>query len=356
MRGEAIVSVQTPTRSWRARTGRRLMTMPKVLCFDENPVITLRTLADLRQLLDRPLRGMRQYNKPSKHRGARSRFLGSYIAFEEVERITPAAALAIAAEYERILLRSGSRSFVANAEKWDRTVFETMQEIGFFDIVGFAGSVQEPDMKADLLTLPMRSGDTADPTQIAELVEKLKQLYPNPDESSEAGLIHLYGAMVEAVGNVVNHAYPTNFLGSNSQRAVRRWWMTGAVDRRNRRTTAVVFDRGVTIPVSLPNWANAEGWLRRMSRRVGIISAIDDPRSDGDAIAAAVEEAVSSTGEQHRGTGLAQIRGFVDQCQEGRLRIMSRCGEVIFRPGQEPDVKTYDVPLGGTLVEWSVLL
>jgi hypothetical protein len=306
-------------------------------------------------MLDIPMRGMRQYSNPSKHRGARSRSLGPYLAFEQVKRITPAAALVIAAEYERVRLRSGSRSFVANAERWDGSVFEILREIGFFEIVGFAGSVEEPDMKADVLTLPMRSGDTADPVQITDLVEKLKQLYPNPDESSEEGLVHLYGAMVEAMGNVRNHAYPDSFVG-NDRKAVRRWWMTGAVERANRRTTAVVYDRGVTIPVSLPTWEKAPGYLRRLARMVGALPAADDTRFDGQAIAAAVEEAVSSTGEGHRGTGLAQMRDFVGQCREGRLRIMSRCGEVIFRPGRDPDVRTYDVPMRGTLVEWSVLL
>jgi hypothetical protein len=93
-----------------------------------------------------------------------------------------------------------------------------------------------------------------------------------------------------------------------------------------------------------------------MVRKLGVIPAASDPRSDGEAIAVAVEESISSTGELHRGTGLAQMRQFVDQCREGRLRIVSRSGEVVFRPNAIPDVKTYNVSLGGTLIEWSVLL
>lgn len=93
-----------------------------------------------------------------------------------------------------------------------------------------------------------------------------------------------------------------------------------------------------------------------MTRRLGITPAASDPRSDGEAIAAAVEEAISSTGVAHRGTGLAQMRDFVDQCRDGHLRIMSRCGEVLFRPGQQPDIRTYEISVGGTLIEWSVFL
>jgi hypothetical protein len=277
------------------------------------------------------------------------------VPFENIRHIAPAAALVVAAEYERVLLKSGFRTFVAGIERWDPEVFDTLWRIGFFDLVGFEGTADQPDMKADLVILPMRSGETADPIQVDQLVADLKQLCPNPDEASEAGLVHLYGAMIEAVTNVMNHAYPHSWEDVPT-RALRRWWMTGTVDRQNRGTTAVVFDRGVSIPIRLPNWDRAEGWFRRFKRRVGVIPAVSDPKSDGEAIAAAVEEAVSSTGEQHRGTGLAQMRNFVSQCRDGRFRIMSRCGEVICRPGQQPDVKTYDVPIGGTLIEWSVLL
>jgi len=298
---------------------------------------------------------MRKYDSPSKHRGGRQGWLGRYIAFETLQQISPAAALVLAAEYQRVLLRSGSRSFVAGVERWNPAVFNALLEIGFFDLVGFEETADQPDMHADVLILPMRSGDSADPIQVDRLVAELKLLYPNPDESREAGLVHLYGAMIEAVGNVTSHAYPRDWAAVRTP-ALRRWWMTGAVDRQNRRTTAVVFDQGISIPVTLPNWAYAEGWFRRVQRKVGMIPGVDDPESDGEAIAAAVEEAISATGEHHRGTGLAQMRDFVSQCQEGRLRIMSRCGEVIFRPGQQPDVKTYDVPIGGTLIEWSVLL
>ena len=324
--------------------------MPENLCFDENAMETLTALERLRRRLEtvRVVKG-----RPSKHSRGRTRTLGGYTAFETMRRISPAAALVLAAEYERCLLRTGGRSNVINVERWDNSVFDTLWKVGFFDLV-WAGEVEGPDISADEVVLRMQSGDTADPIEVDKLVEGLKLLYPDPVETQE-GLVHLYGAMIEAVANVMNHAYPTSWA-KVPPAALRRWWMTGAVDRRNRRTTAVVFDRGVTIPVSLPNWANAEGWLRRMSRRVRIIPAIDDPGSDGDAIAAAVEEALSSTGEQHRGTGLAQIRGFVDQCREGRLRIMSRCGEVVFSPRQQPLVRTYDVPLEGTLIEWSVLL
>src|SRR3546814_18034705 len=116
--------------------------------------------------------------------------------------------------------------------------------------------------------------------------------------------------------------------------------MTGAVNTSERRMTAVVFDQGITIPVSLPNWTRYAGWRRRMLTALMVVPSASDTRSDGLAIATAVEESVSSTGHSHRGQGLAQMRRFVDQCADGHLRIMSRGGEVVFRPPSNPEKDT----------------
>lgn len=206
-------------------------------------------------------------------------------------------------------------------------------------------------MVGPVKVLKMRSGKTADAGEIAMLISGLKELYPGEGESVHGGMTHLYGAMIEAVGNVCGHAYPRP-----SAAAVGRWWMTGAVDAANRRTTAVIFDQGVSIPVSLPNWSRYAGFAKRFVAALRFVPDSGDPQNDGDAIAVAVEEAVSSTGAPHRGQGLAQMKNFVDLCRGGYLRIMSRNGEVVFRPGCKPTVSTHIVSIGGTLIEWNVSL
>jgi hypothetical protein len=261
--------------------------------------------------------------------------------------------LVLAAEYERLAHLRGSLPFVADIENWDAGVIETLFEIGFFEIVGFARPAQGLQEAGDHQVLRMQSGDTADSLAVNELIDNLKQLYPEPEESKK-GLLHLYGAMVEAVVNVVRHAYP---IGASFRfKPIGKWWMTGAVDKNARRTTAVVFDQGMTIPGTLQNWEKYAGWLTRMRAISPFAPDFADPKYDGEAIAAAVEEAASSTGQPHRGHGLEQMRAFVDQCRDGRLRIMSRCGEVVFRPGDKPEIRTHEVSIGGTLIEWNVLL
>jgi hypothetical protein len=199
----------------------------------------------------------------------------------------------------------------------------------------------------------MRSGKTADAGEIAGLIDALKGLYPGAvDPSVEGGMTHLYGAMIEAVGNVCGHAYPPR----SSSSTVDRWWMTGAVDTARRRTTAVIFDQGVSIPGSLPNWGRYAGVTRRLLAALKFVPNSNDHRHDGDAISVAVDESVSSTGEAYRGQGLSQMKHFVDLCRDGYLRIMSRNGEVIFRPGTNPIVTTHSASIGGTLIEWNVSL
>ncbi len=270
-------------------------------------------------------------------RKGKPRMVPGYRNFETITRITPSAALVLASEYERIKLLTGNAPWVVNVRKWSPQVFNTLWEIGFFEIVGFPRRNEERNSSGPVRTLRMSSGRTADANEINRLVNDLKGLYPVTERSIEDGMIHLYGALIEAVGNVCGHAYPKEL--PHPERSVGRWWMTGAVDTKNRRTTAVIYDQGISIPVSLPNWSCYTSFSRRFLSAMRFAPDPSDPRMDGEAISVAVEELVSSTGESHRGHGLAQMSRFVDLCRDGYLRIMSRNGEVIFRPGLNPTVR-----------------
>jgi hypothetical protein len=327
--------------------------MPSVLCFDENGSETIAALADIRRRLNTKMSGTRDGGKLSKHRNARPKWSGRYRRFDTIESVSPAPALVLAAEYERAMHLTGVAGRVVDVRRWKPEILDMFWDIGFFDIVGLPQNLAKPDLQADFAVLPMRSGHTADSPAISTLLTDLRGLYPG-DVNSEEKMLHLYGAMVEGIVNVVRHAYPDD--GGYTYRPIGRWWMTGAVDRERKWTTAVIYDQGVTIPVSLPNWQHYAGFKRRILSTMGLVPGSDDPRSDGEAIAAAVEEAVSSTGEAHRGHGLAQMRDFVNQCSEGYLRIMSRHGEVVFRENGQREIKTHDVSIGGTLIEWRALL
>jgi len=130
-RGYRLVSVTAPTAIWTARAGGKIVSMPSVLCFDQNSAMTLEALADLRRALHIPLRGTRSSQSPSKHRGGRQSWLGRDRAFETIQQIAPAAALVLAAEYERLFYISRVKPFVANIENWNSAVLDTLFKIGF---------------------------------------------------------------------------------------------------------------------------------------------------------------------------------------------------------------------------------
>jgi hypothetical protein len=329
--------------------------MPAVLCFDTNPSETIAVLSEYGRYMRVATRGLRKYADQSKRRRGRRPWLPPFRSFESLRVVTPAAALVLAAEFERMWRLGGPKPFVANVHKWAPAVVDTLWEVGFFKIVGFPDSAPRPALGGDQVIVPMRSGMIADAPAVQQLLQDLRSLYPGQDDGRQAGLVHLYGAMVEAIVNVVRHAYPAQraaYWGKPS----RRWWMTGAVDRRERWTTAVVYDQGVTIPLTLPDWEQYAGWRQRFATMIGVAPAADDPRQDGNVIFVASEQSITSSGKAHHGNGLAQMRNFVDQCHQGHLRIVSRCGEVVFRPKMQPEIKTYDVPIRGTLIEWRVLL
>lgn len=323
--------------------------MPEVICLSRNPEATISAIASLRRLLNTPRLNIEQ----PRRRGGRPKRVGMYRSFEEIKIISPASALIIAAEYERIkAIRPTFVPWIANVERWDPGVFQMLREVGFFDLVGFPKRAPSQSYEGNFTLLRMRSGETADTEAVGLMIDDLRSLFPSGSDLE--GLVHLYGAMTEAVVNVVTHAYPAG--GTFAYPPISRWWMTGAVDRQARWMTAVVYDQGVTIPVTLPGWQRHAGWKTRLKAAIGIDVDAANPKFDGAAIAAAVEESVSSTGEPHRGHGLAQMRMFVDQCREGHLRVMSRSGEVVFRPKGGPEARTFSQSIGGTLIEWNVLL
>ena len=252
-RGRKVVEIHAASgASWTNREPARRIALPAIVCFNKNCGATLSAIAGLRNNLAMILsigRRRRRQSFAEPGDGAR-RLAPAYRDFSTMRMITPAAALVLASEYERRKILTGRPPLVANIRRWSPQVFTTLWEIGFFEIVGFPSGTVKPDYDEAVTVLRMRSGQSADANAIDGLIVDLKALYPSSEQIVHDSMTHLYGAMVEAVGNVCGHAYPDS--APHRELSVGRWWMTGAVDRAQRRTTAVIFDRGVSIPVTLP--------------------------------------------------------------------------------------------------------
>jgi hypothetical protein len=160
--------------------------------------------------------------------------------------------------------------------------------------------------------------------------------------------VALCGAVVDALENVRDHAYPADHF--EGVRHVPNWWFTGAAHTANRWLLLAVYDQGITIPVSLPRRFGRDRVIAAFQRWFGLPFDPSNTQHDGQALEAAMRLSATSTAEPFRGKGLAKIRDVVRECEGSRLRIVSRNGEYIF-DGSKASSRTHTVTLPGTYVE-----
>jgi len=282
-----------------------------------------------------------------KHRKQRLQYLAKYYDFSLMERISPSAALVLAAEYDLRRRIGGRNPFAVKLEEWNPAVRDLLRELGFFDLLNIEHNVPPPDM-SDKMILRFKSGSQVDPTEVGGPDSLLEKLFTfvgrNPALETQ-----LYSAVLEAMNNVRDHAYPESFF--HGVRHVKDWWLTGAADRSARRLTLSLYDQGITIPVSLPNTWGVQQLIGTFLERFNLAYDPLDSRFDGEAIETATLTFRSSTGLGHRGLGLAKIREVVDTLPGGKLRIVSRFGDYVARSGRAPAIENCKIPLSGTLVE-----
>jgi hypothetical protein len=353
-RATAEVRKRKSPRKWvwgtvTAKSGERLS---RVLPHDTPPVMSLDTayretigfIHDFR---------LRVSNYPSiklrahlAHHGGRIGWIRNYQDFKSVREISPAAALLMAAEYDRTRLISGPLA-VVDLDKWDPEVRATLGALGFFELLDLPELPQiELASGIYIQRLTSERGANSKPAidQIVDLFEKA---------GGDEGLrLALCGAVVDALENVRDHAYPAeHFVGV---RHVPNWWFTGAADKNKRSLILGIYDQGITIPVSLPRRFGLAAVTASFAAAFGLPFDASESKHDGRAIEIAMQLSESSTGERHRGKGLSKIKEVVSRCGNGQLRIVSRNGEYLLRDGKA-EARTHDVALPGTYVEIAAL-
>ena len=326
----------------------RCMTPPAVFCFDENTAGTLTFLYDFREVHLLNLGLMKHRYRASKV-GRKSRWIGTYTDIAAIRTISPAAALVLAAEYDRAQRRNRlGRRGVVNADAWDPGVARTLIDVGFLKHL----HAQLPDYQRlhpsapEKRMLPMLTGDQNEPEEASRLSQNLESLMNSVIDSALSQAIYI--GLIEAMDNCASHAYPEKheFRYPTEQH---RWWMSGSV-ANGRELEVIFFDQGATIPGTLPNSGKAEvarHWLKRTLNLIGIEAA-----DDGQRIQAAMEVGRSTVEDQGRGYGLIQMRRLVDLAASGSLRILSRRGRYIYSRDSGETVDTLDRSIGGTLVHW----
>lgn len=336
--------------------------MPNDFCVIDNTTETINFVNSLRQrLVKPPISGTRAVRARLNSKGRKTgapRWIGPYIDFSTMSHISPSSALILAAEYDRArTLRAEQigelgRLFVVDPQKWDGQVFETLSEVGFFDILDIAHTANVSDAERRLLRF--RSGRENDATEIAAMLDELEGMFRDVGLNADDACFELNGALGEAMENAVRCAYPSG--GKFYIPHVGKWWMTGALSRSQRRMSVAIFDQGVSIPGSLRDWKFFGGFSERFQKAMGMPPDLSEPKYDGRVIELAIEESATSTNLEKHGKGLGHIKAFVDSCSRGRLVIISRFGFYMYEKGKKPIVKLLDANIGGTLVEWDVMI
>lgn len=341
------------------RDGRRvrrwatpLGIVPENFCIEQNYERSVRFLQHMRTSLNQALLGK------LRSQGAKRREKPTYFDLVPVKRVSPAAALMFAAEYDRaIAVAPDWKLSTYNAHRWTPEVRLLLDQIGFLELL----SIQRPK-EADMTPGHMRMTRFSQSeagfgnaeaavllTQVANLLELQNQY--GRDATQLIGPTRLFDALIEATENTRLHAYDGST--EDSSLLVKRWWMTGAVDRAEGKLTVIVYDRGATIPATLPR---SRHWGRIRKALARILRAEPDASLEHDAVSLhlAMSRGVSSTGLEFRGKGLPVLKRVVNECPKGRLLIISRHGNYQHETGKKAVYNQLTVPLNGTLIQWDL--
>jgi hypothetical protein len=280
----------------------------------------------------------------------------TYIDFTPIRYISTAAALVLAAEYDRARIIIGRPSPLIDLHEWDKEVFERLLQLGFFQAVGM-GKIENGEhatINEDVMTLRFVSGSDASETEQADqMLLELARFIDPASELDEAIAVPLNSALSEAMVNVRMHAYPKDVRFRF--RHVGRWWLAGTADRKKRFLSIAIYDQGASIPVTYPR----QQWSSAVKAYVGEMLSFGARSlyaNDPVHIAAAMQYGNSNTDRPNRGKGLPQMLEAIDQAGDGQLLVISRGGRYLYRNGKVAERKHYRRSIGGTLIEWTIQL
>lgn len=286
----------------------------------------------------------RSFTSPTVHPETGAKLM-HFTDFSAIKTITPGAGLVLAAELDRRRLVTGVKPHSLDAE-WEPAVRTYFHQAGLFELLGIAPQITECEESAEALQAVRfvrgRSVRGEIGARLRDRVEALCGQRIGPRTT-------VYEAISEAIANT-RHAYPRN-MGIWPTKATGQWWAAGTWNSETNVVSLQLYDQGVGIPATLPR---SEHWSDIFARFGG--DKLHPERSADRLITAALEVGRTSTGEQGRGKGLAEMTAWIDKLGNGFLRIMSGRGTVSYSAGGVVSGVTRKVPFFGTLIEWEIEL
>lgn len=270
--------------------------------------------------------------------------------FGGMKKVSVAAALMLAAEMEICVLEAARHSMKPQHLKvlgeWHRSAGIPLREMGFFDLlqirpvmVGAQSGLKEVFMK-------FISDASLSEHSISKIIDNVEKIFttkaaPIPPETK----LPMFAGIGEAILNTYHHAY------DDKESQFSRWWVSASVNRDTNWLKVICYDRGKTIPATLPG----SQWWKHI-----LLGSSGDMEQDENMIAAALKTRKSSTKKGHRGYGLQELRSLIDANEQGALEVYSRKGMVEYRKARDKEEGEFNArplsrELRGTLVVWSII-
>lgn len=327
---------------------------PKTFCFRDNLQESFRFFERLRTASYEVTRS--KLPLIDRSRGSKSLpRIGGYFDFSFPKYISTAAAVVMASEFERLTRAYGEVTPTVDLDMWNEDVFRKLFQIGFFEIVGITPS-RDDVMIDEGDTRTMQIIGTKNANDLERVDKALQALgeFVNPDGNiPDHIVIGLLTGLAEAMSNVTAHAYPDDYVPEYPH--IGQLWIAATADRVNKTLTVVVYDQGITIPVTYPRLQRMEKVVNYLTRALRARPEFDF-QNDGTYIRAAMRHGGSRTDQRHRGKGLPQMIDVIEMSGRGKLSVYSRGGWCV--RDSDGRLKSGAVPcsIGGTLIEWAVEL
>jgi hypothetical protein len=237
-------------------------------------------------------------------------------------------------------LREGFKP-VIDDESWSKEVRALLEMLGFYKMVEAIERTGEVvTTNTSIRFVQFRSSKQVVGASAEEIIDDLRAAGGETPAREWA-----YAALLEAIHNVANHAYPPEDEPPVIRNA-NMWWAAGAYHPKNQILQFVVYDRGVGIPFTLPKKSIFEAMILRGAPEW----------SDADLIKGGIEFGRTSTQQPERGNGLWTICQFVDQLPGSNVDIWSGKGAVRYHSNGKIETKNYANPFCGTLIKWNLKL
>ena len=309
---------------------KQIINLPENFNLHDNYEKVMRVMNDLRIAVNRPIR--------KNH--------SLYLNFDKIKHIDIASALVLAADIDVWRMKMGELE--SHHESWHPHIRVLLNEMGLFKLLGMQ-SLKEKSTKPNVSFVKFLSAQLTEGIKVKTLRERIESTMSALLSIEQRGA--LYTSLSESLVNAKQHAYPN----PDNLRRHEKWWITAAYNKKARKLTVAIYDRGLTIPKTMMKKGRWEETKAKYSLIIG---------NDAKFIEVAMRESMatsatrSRTGEPHRGKGLRQLLDLTALENSGKVHIISGTGHCRFsRKGENLVVemtKNLNYPMHGTLIEWQI--